>query len=164
MSQKIKNQVTDLLNQSGVNYSAVYRGERRGAFGGDQITDSWDVNFDKTGVGAQSFDFYTGLGLRSPAPKNAYGPAPRRGTLAWAKLENQRKPIAPHAADVLYSLVLDSSACDQSFDHWCDEFGYDTDSRKALETYLACQENSNKLHKVFSGAQLEKLRELLQDY
>lgn len=164
MSDEIKNQVAELLNQSGVNYSTVYRGERRDALGGTQSMDSWGVSFDKSGSAMQSFDFYTGLGWRGPAPKHLYGPAPRRGTLAWSKLEKQRKPIAPHAADVLHSLILDSSACDQSFNDWCGDFGYDTDSRKALDTYLACQESGTKLRKVFSGAQLEKLRELLQDY
>lgn len=164
MSEYVKNRVTNILEQSGINYSVVYRGERRGALGGDQTMDMWEASFGTSDRNCEFFEFYTGLGLRGPAPEPPYGPVPRRGTVAWANLENQRKPIAPHAADVLYSLVLDSSACDQSFDDYCDEFGYDTDSRRALETYLACQENTRKMVSVIPEDIIEKLRELLQDY
>lgn len=164
MNENIKNQIADLLKQSGVNYSVIYRGERRGALSGDRTMDAWETSFGTSDRNVEFFDFYTGLSLRGPAPNHSCGPAPRRGTVAWVDLEKQRKPIAPHAADVLYSLILDSSACDQSFDDWCGDFGYDTDSRKALETYLACQENSSKLRKVFNGEQIAKLEEILQDY
>jgi hypothetical protein len=50
-----------------------------------------------------------------------------------------RIPVPPSAADVLYSLILDSDALDRSFEEWACDFGYDTDSRKALDTYLDCQ-------------------------
>jgi hypothetical protein len=54
----------------------------------------------------------------------------------------------PCIDDVLYSLVMDSMAMDESFIDWCDNFGYDSDSRKALDIYLKCQENANKLKKL----------------
>lgn len=58
------------------------------------------------------------------------------------------KPKAPSLEDVISSMALDSSACNESFDDWCATFGYDTDSRKALETYLACQNSGAELRKV----------------
>lgn len=44
----------------------------------------------------------------------------------------------PTASDVLESLSLDAYALSVSFDEWCADFGYDTDSRSALATYRAC--------------------------
>lgn len=63
---------------------------------------------------------------------------------------------------MLYSLVMDSDACDMSFDDWCSNFGYETYSRKALDTYLECQKNALKLRKA--GIDIEAERERLWDY
>jgi hypothetical protein len=52
---------------------------------------------------------------------------------------------APTAADVLNSLALDSSTADQSFEGWCNEYGYDTDSRSAEKTYRVCVRQREKL-------------------
>lgn len=45
----------------------------------------------------------------------------------------------PSADDVVETLTLDGYALSVSFDEWCDEYGYDTDSRSALQTYKACR-------------------------
>jgi hypothetical protein len=100
-----------------------------------ETADHWNIT-----IGGEVFDYYTGIGHRKGG-----------------------KPFRPSLSSVLYSLVLDSSACDQSFDSWCSDFDYDTDSRKALETYLACQESVNKLRRV--GICIpENLREFFRDY
>jgi len=46
----------------------------------------------------------------------------------------------PSASDVLECLVSDASSvdCAQSFEEWASDLGYDTDSRKAEETYKNC--------------------------
>lgn len=105
-------------------------------------SDDWQDTADKwlITIGKEVFDYYTGIGHR----KND-------------------KPQKPELSSVLYSLVMDASACDESFEDWCSNFGYDTDSRKALETYLSCQESASKLHKA--GIYItDDLREFLQDY
>lgn len=51
----------------------------------------------------------------------------------------------PTLEDILDSLALDASVLDQTFEEFCGEFGYDTDSRKAEETYQACRENAKGL-------------------
>lgn len=71
--------------------------------------------------------------------------------------------IVPTAADVLYSLLIDAQCGSETFEYFCSNCGYDTDSRKALETYLACQEMSVKLRKL-GGDLLRKLETLLEDY
>jgi len=67
----------------------------------------------------------------------------------------------PEMADVLHSLVLDASALGLSFDMWCEEFGYDQDSRKAHAIYSDCVDYGHDLRQMLD---LEKLQEALQDY
>lgn len=79
------------------------------------------------------------------------------------KIKNNRvEVIPPKLEDVLYSLTMDASCVDQGFDGWCDDYGYDTDSIKARETYDACVEGFFKLRRL--GLDLEELQEHFQDY
>jgi hypothetical protein len=54
----------------------------------------------------------------------------------------------PTVESVLECLFLDAEACHSCFEDWCSECGYDTDSRKAEETYKACVQNGLKLRKA----------------
>jgi hypothetical protein len=45
----------------------------------------------------------------------------------------------PSADDVVETLTMDGYALSVSFEEWCADYGYDTDSRKALDTYKACR-------------------------
>jgi hypothetical protein len=58
---------------------------------------------------------------------------------------------APKIPEVLYSLQSDASVPD-SFDHFCEEFGYDTDSRKAEKIHQACLQTHKNLHTLFQGS------------
>jgi hypothetical protein len=72
---------------------------------------------------------------------------------------------APELEEVLYSLVMDSSVLDAgTFEEWADDYGYDTDSRKAEATYRGCLENALTLRAMIGDEALQKLRELFQDY
>lgn len=78
---------------------------------------------------------------------------------------NLTKPLpAPDVLDVLYSLVLDSSAADETFEDWCANYGYDTDSRKAEATYRACVDYGIRLRRILGADVLARLSELFQDY
>lgn len=57
----------------------------------------------------------------------------------------------PSAADVLYCLISDVGAGDYTFEQWCCEYGYDTDSRKAFATYEACRSMAPKLQKLLGA-------------
>lgn len=61
------------------------------------------------------------------------------------------KPIAPDAPTVLSSLMLDASAADTTFADWCSEYGYDTDSRGALDTFLTCQQIGAELRRLLGA-------------
>lgn len=67
------------------------------------------------------------------------------------------RPTAPSAADVLACLISDAELADQYFEDWCEELGEDPDSRKALATYLSCQESGSKV-KHLLGARYAEFR------
>lgn len=176
MSQEIKDQVTEALKSANIAFSATYRGLKKGALDGTADMDEWLCSFN--GV---DFEYFTGLGHRAKPDerdklKARYavpGVTPndisRRtiyGKRYLAELESLRKPQAPHATDVLYSLILDSSAVGQSFSSWCSDLGYDDDSVKAFNVYAACQKNADKLNSVFRANReaLNQITELLQEY
>lgn len=167
MPQEIKSAVESILGAVGVVVSFDYRGERKDALGGAGSMDEWLCTVTNHAK-VERFEYFTGLGHRK-CPK-AYENTMKRelkeyhsshATRIKAKYE---KPVKPHSADLLHCLITDFSACDYSFANWCNEFSYDTDSRKALETFLACQESGQKLNRVFDRATLQHLREALQDY
>lgn len=54
------------------------------------------------------------------------------------------------AADVISSLCSDARAGEQTFEEFCSEFGYDTDSRKARNTWKACKYTSARF-RAFLG-------------
>ena len=53
----------------------------------------------------------------------------------------------PDAADVLGSLLSDAATvrCADSFETWCNELGYDPDSRRAYATWTQCVAGEKKL-------------------
>lgn len=164
MTKEIESTINQTIEDAGVTYSVTYRGVKNNALGGTAEMDMWACTFTSS-KGSQEFDFYTGLGLRAPIGKPTNeGPMPRKGSLMYEEMEKRRKPVPPCAASVLHSLILDSCAVGQSFGQWCSDLGYDTDSRKALATYEACQINGDKLNRIFDRATISKLREALQDY
>jgi hypothetical protein len=67
-------------------------------------------------------------------------------------------PTPPTLYDVLTGLKSDATE-GRTFAEWCGDYGYDTDSRKAMTTYLACQESETASRRLF-GADWERL---LQD-
>ena len=72
----------------------------------------------------------------------------------WMGSANTKEP---DAAGVLSSLLLDAAADEQSFEDWCSEFEYDTDSRKAEKTYQACCKIAAKVKKLL-GDDYESFR------
>lgn len=63
----------------------------------------------------------------------------------------------PTAEEVLECLASDAAGIENggSFDDWCSEYGYDTDSRKALKVFKACEHSAARLRR-FLGADLFK--------
>lgn len=64
----------------------------------------------------------------------------------------------PTAADILNSLASDASGYEdaRSFEDWCSEYGYDTDSRKAENIYRTIGKQAKQL-KQFLGDDYDTL-------
>lgn len=123
-------------------------------------------------INGQEFDYYTGLGhreairktMRSEGGGYTYDELKHKnltqvGFESMLKLSKAKPPVLD---DVLYCLVSDADATEMSFSEWCDNFGYNSDSRKAFRTYELCQKNADKLRKA--GINIAAERERLQDY
>lgn len=135
-----------ILQKHGISYAVTYCGEAtEGDNGKKWKHDAWRVTFGSWG-NVFSTDYKTGNGLRKMN---------QRGEM---------KPQFPKAAGVLYSLLMDGEALDQSFFDWCACFGYDEDSRKAESIYFACCENGKNVRKTFPRDAIKEMREALQDY
>ena len=105
-----------------------------------RTSNKWQIQltyFDKEYV----TDFYMGCGL----------------------VDKNGRPRKPRKKDILYSMVMEDVS-DLSFDDFCNEFGYDNDSIKALKIYKNCKKQTEIYYEMFDMEEREALRELLEDY
>ena len=140
----IKTAVLELLKNEGISYTVTTASENIDRDGWQ--CDGWRVTFTKNDK-SEAFDYFTGLGHR--------------------KASREReciRPVKPYIAGVLHSLISDSGAVDTCFIDWTNDYGYDSDSIKALTIYNLCCENTKRLKRIFSRATLAALSEMLQDY
>lgn len=155
----IRSNVDDLLRQFKVSFSVRYVGATKRD---DWECDSWRFTFSK-GRAVYDGDYFTGLGHRKDklGRKNPYPFSRSIEAEDWNK--QFLKPVAPLAADILYSLLLDAGAADESFDDWCDNYGEDNDSIKAFNVYRACCETAGHLRRIFNREELTALQEAVRD-
>ncbi|WP_223699744.1 hypothetical protein [Pseudomonas aeruginosa] len=161
-SQEIETSVDEFLKSIDVTLATVHRGERKE---GDWVHDLWSVSFIHE-HGVLDTEFRTGIGHRKatiPMPVDIRRLAPN--ILARVEWEKRHiKPVAPKAVCILSSLVRDCDVGGSTFEEFCGDFGYDKDSRKALDTYMACQEITSKLRRFFSQEEVETIRSLVEHY
>ena len=67
------------------------------------------------------------------------------------------------AAEVMSAYLSDATLGEDTFEDFCGNLGYDTDSRKALDTYMACQAIHHRLTRGFSASDLATLRTLTEE-
>ena len=122
--------------------------------------DEWRVSFRRVHLdsrlpvrdkAALETAYYTGTGHRAKPTKHT----------SW---DNTPRPVAPTAGSVLCSLLLDASGADENFHDWCANYGYDTDSRKALDIYEACCIIRADVNKFFTATERAELAAILEDY
>ena len=76
-----------------------------------------------------------------------------------AECDASKPGAPPSVADVLSCLLSDANAIHMTFEEWCSDFGYDSDSRKAEKTYLACVAMGRDVYRVLADADLQELAE-----
>lgn len=82
--------------------------------------------------------------------------------LNWGFMDNKKSdvihyPEAPTEYDLLACLTKYDVG---TFEDFCGEFGYDTDSRKAEDTYKAVKEEYEKVCALFTDEELTELQEI----
>lgn len=65
--------------------------------------------------------------------------------------------------NALNCALSDSYAAQGSFENFCSEFGYSTDSIKALAMYKECKRVAERLNKLFSGLNLLSIQNELEE-
>ena len=134
------------------------------AYAGQTKRDNWDCDAWRYKINDIEGDYFKGLDHRKAhirAGKNPYPPR-TTGSENWNNIHV--KPVKPHLADILYSLFSDAAALDMNFKEWCDNYGYDNDSIKALNIYNQCIDIGYKLRKMFKREMYDELKELLYEY
>lgn len=163
-THEIEAMVEKLLIQAQVKVEFTLRGET--IRDNDWKCDEWQVTVSKPGQPQQRFEYFTGTGHRKVRPVdrvrilNDY----RGSRLLQHYLDQAAKPVEPHPAAFLFSLVNDSDAEGHSFNDWCANYGYSSDSISAFNTYQACCDYAVRLRRIFNHEQIAQLREALQDY
>jgi hypothetical protein len=107
--------------------------------------DAWLIT-----INGESVDYKTGIGHRKA--KTKYDKKEFKEALSRnlkqtkenllifnERFETISKPVQPTLDDVLNGIIMDASCATEIFDDWCDNFGYDHDSRKAYRLYEECQ-------------------------
>lgn len=69
------------------------------------------------------------------------------------------KRLHPTPYDVL-SCISGDVHCPDTFEDFCAEFGYDTDSIKALQTFRRCSAFARRLKAFFTAQEIEELSEI----
>lgn len=71
----------------------------------------------------------------------------------------------PSVKDVLYSLLSSYDALNcPNYESFADNFGYGRDSIEGKKIYKACLKEALKLRSTLGEAEINRLKELLQDY
>lgn len=173
--------VANFLNQTNlrgaplVRYSALFTHYDR-----TREMDKFLIIFTSSKGVSETFDFSTGTGHRATRKSGTFGPIIRgkdKGklkelreitgldTVTWKQGDNlDHLVIAPTQASVLWCLLMDMELGQGTFQEFCDNLGYDSDSMRAHKIYLDSQNTLHKMHNILTRSDIEHLRELLQDY
>jgi hypothetical protein len=69
----------------------------------------------------------------------------------WASIANPELTKEYDILNAFYCFVSDAVGADGTFENFCSEFGYDSDSRAAEKIYKKCIKQLEKLKKIYDG-------------
>lgn len=156
----------DLVQRDNITAKAIHCGlheepgkmnKRTGLRERGWLHDAWEVTLTRGADAYPGIKYRTGVGHRSKRPvrEDGWNRLDRRMLVNGHRMHDAwiyDKPTPPSAADVLDCLLSDASYASEPFEDWCDSFGYDSDSRKALEIYMECQKVHTELRRFLGGA------------
>jgi hypothetical protein len=169
---------------TGLTITKIYLGHRPYFDGEDEQRAVWEITFSREGRKAYTWtfgdsvkdsyvvhDLNTALMRAQPIPPWVYGSLSFKAALRLGggtfSVRDQSKvthsfrlsPAHPEPSDYSLLAAVEKYAPD-TFDEFCSDYGYDTDSRKALDTYQQVQKQAAAIRRMFTEAELEKLAEI----
>lgn len=122
-------------------------------FQGLRDDDKWKHFAWRVTINGEAFNYRTGMGHATPRlskkRKKPLGPC-----VTWVHI--------PAIDDILEALFLDVVAGSESFNEFCINSGYDSDSLKAFDIYRACMDIAARLRKAL-GAEFETERQRIEE-
>lgn len=101
------------------------------------------------------FKFWMGAGLVTYEPARGRRSVEPPARMAWDHygpgIAAVAKPAEPQLGDLLACLASDARLGDETFDDFCADLGYDTDSRKAEASWRQCRVDRDRLHAFFGA-------------
>jgi hypothetical protein len=158
-------QAAKFVESTGITIDKVYTGHRKHFEGDTQQRSCWNIVVIAKGRKSFSFDFGNSL-VDSYKAVSREGKHMMQGNFGFADPSKGPLPScirlnkkAPSDYSLLACISSDSYET-EGFEYWCDNFGYDIDSRKALDLYLRCEKISNDIGRFFTSDELDQLREI----
>lgn len=78
----------------------------------------------------------------------------------WSSISHPKLEKDYDVLNALYCFVSDAVSGDQTFEDFCGELGYDTDSISAKKTWKACKKQLEKLGSIYDGDIYDLVNEL----
>ena len=82
----------------------------------------------------------------------------------WGSIQKPEITTDEENIFALYCFLRDSEAASNSFKDFCNEFGYDEDSRRAEKIYKSCEKSLKKFNRIFNCDLYDLLNELQGTY
>lgn len=160
----------DFAKRHNVTVTATPIGHRSNGTGFDEewsrTAVHWHIEMEIDGKPLWAGEFSHGIGhAESWARANArkayvagYKPPPARRQ--WLP---DSKPMQALRQAYLATLHGDAMGCDQPFEDWAPELGLDTDSRRALAIWEACNDTRRRLQRAMTPEQWQEFTECTED-
>lgn len=78
----------------------------------------------------------------------------------WDSVANYENGTETVSAYSVLACISGDVNCPDNFQEFCDEYGYDSDSRKAEKQFKLCDQAAKKLRRFFTKDEIEALQEI----
>lgn len=138
---------------------AIYHGEtNEGMQNGDKVE---VVGGDEKTIDVVCADFrYCNMPVGKFSPFYASDKPSRLTFDFWGSIADQRAGKKTVSAYDVLACISSDVYCPDTFKDFCGEYGYDTDSIEALQTFRRCSRFAKRLREFFTAAELEKLSQI----
>ncbi len=163
---KILEQRQMLIDDLNMRVDTVYIGTKcdthKDSFGKlkEHVSDSFEASLTNVKTG-KSFTLVYSMGIanRTHTYEKNISMSSRLSIYDCWGIEETARVSSPKPLDILEA-VLSDDIQNMSFEDWCDEFGYDSDSRSFEKIYTACLNQTFKFKTVFPHVDLSEYRPL----